>query len=571
MNRAIEIFMQKVKQSKLSIPAWALIASAALLVLLFTIILVRDIKRQEALTAKLLIEKGEAIIRSLEAGARTGIGLKWGAFELQKLLMETAQQPGVDYIIITSADGTILADSEPALIGDIYEPGFDLKTTINENITYWRRIPNVNGADTFEVYRRFITYPKLQRETPPSERIEGYFIFVGLDTSPVVASRSIETKRAILTVTFLCLAGFAGITAIFLAERYRGAKRSITRMQAFSDHLMEQMPAGLIAVNAEGKIVFFNKMAEKITGKKATQTIGKSPSEVLHPLFVEYLTKKGEDTLEEVEFSAEPGRKVFLEITRSLWNDGQETGRLLLFRDVTEMRKLHEEIARNRQLAALGNLAAGVAHEIRNPLSSIKGFATYFRERYQHTPNDAEIAELMLSEVNRLNRVITQLLDLARPPQIIRRRVDMKGLIEESLRLVEERLREKNISLNFDLEEGLFAFIDPDHIRQVFLNVLINAIDALSDGGTLEVKSQSNERGITVIVKDTGSGIKKEDLNRVFDPYFTTKPSGVGLGLAIASRIMESHGGSIRLESEERKGTCVFLHLPHTIDERKSI
>lgn len=554
--------MKKIGRLQISVPMWTIIASGVFLAVLFTIILLQDMKRQETLTTNLLIEKGEAIIRSLEAGARTGIGLKWGTFELQKLLIETAQQPGVDYIIITSADGTILADSEPAHTGYQYEPGFDLKSTVRENTTYWRRIPNVIGADTFEVLRRFVTYPVLQSETPTLQENEGHFIFVGLDMSPVLASRRVETKRAILTITLLCLVALAGIATILLAERYRGAKRSITRIQAFSDHLMEHMPAGLIAVNGEGKIILFNKMAEVITGKKAFQVTGKPVKEALPPLFADFFGRNREGSSEEAEFMPEQEKKFFLEVTSSSWNDGHETGKMLLFRDVTEMRKLHEEIARNRQLAALGNLAAGIAHEIRNPLSSIKGFATYFRDRYREIPGDAQIAELMISEVDRLNRVIAQLLDLARTPRIRKRNADLKKLIEESLRLIEERLKGKNISVNLDLEEGISAFIDPDHIRQVFLNLFLNAIDALSDGGTITVSGQSNEKGITVIVKDTGSGIRKENLHRVFDPYFTTKPTGVGLGLAIVSRIMESHGGSVHLKSEEGKGTSVFLHFP---------
>jgi two-component system sensor histidine kinase HydH len=225
---------------------------------------------------------------------------------------------------------------------------------------------------------------------------------------------------------------------------------------------------------------------------------------------------------------------------------------------------LRKEVERSQRLAAVGSLAAGVAHEIRNPLSSIKGFATYFRQRYSGVPEDVDVADVMIREVDRLNRVITELLEFSRPMALKRKETDLAGLVRGILGTVEGQARDKGITVKADLPSGLFeASIDPDRLTQVLLNLFLNALAAMDKGGVLSVKvARQDEKTLQISVADTGTGIRKEDLGRVFDPYFTTKPSGTGLGLAIVHRIVEAHGGEIRLESEPGKGSNFSLFLP---------
>jgi two-component system sensor histidine kinase HydH len=250
-------------------------------------------------------------------------------------------------------------------------------------------------------------------------------------------------------------------------------------------------------------------------------------------------------------------------------DDGALLGRVVLFRDMTEMRRLKQEITRSQRLASLGSLAAGVAHEIRNPLSSIKGFATYFRERYADNPDDRETAETMISEVDRLNRVITRLLEFARPLTMNRLPTAIQTLIRHALRTVEGQARERGISIETDLPPEIGEIpLDADRISQVLLNLFLNSIAAMDQGGTLRVSlGRRDDRTIRIAITDTGAGIRKEDLPRVFDPYFTTKPSGTGVGLPIVLKIVEAHGGEILLESEPGRGTTATLLLPAPIAE----
>lgn len=226
---------------------------------------------------------------------------------------------------------------------------------------------------------------------------------------------------------------------------------------------------------------------------------------------------------------------------------------------------LERELETSRRLASLGRLAAGVAHEIRNPLSSIKGFATYFKERYRDNPEDRKTSEIMIQEVDRLNRVITQLLEFARPPVIQKKRTSLQRLIQHSFKMIERQTSAKQIELYSQLSPEVREMdVDPDGINQVLLNLYLNAIEAMDQGGTLSV-SLSHDPGsswVKIAVSDTGAGISKQDLEHVFDPYFTTKQSGTGLGLAIVHKIIEAHRGEVRVESDMGRGTTVTVLLP---------
>jgi len=229
---------------------------------------------------------------------------------------------------------------------------------------------------------------------------------------------------------------------------------------------------------------------------------------------------------------------------------------------------LKKEIAISQRLASLGNLAAGIAHEIRNPLSSIKGFATFFKERYRDRPEDKKTADIMIQEVDRLNRVISQLLEFARPMDINKQRVSIHMVIQDTLKMIEGQAKEKEIIIHADLSPDVGeVFIDSDKITQVFLNLYLNAIEATQRGGALSViLSPQNERTIRIDISDTGRGIDPNELAHVFDPYFTTRPTGTGLGLAIVHKIIEAHDGEIRVDSVKGKGTTLSIFLPTEIE-----
>jgi two-component system sensor histidine kinase HydH len=246
-------------------------------------------------------------------------------------------------------------------------------------------------------------------------------------------------------------------------------------------------------------------------------------------------------------------------------DDGIFLGHIILFRDMTEVQNLKREVETTQRLASLGRLAAGIAHEIRNPLSSIKGFATYFRDRYRENPEDEKTAQIMVQEVERLNRVIGELLEFARPVAVKAKPVSINRLIQHSLRMIESQAQENNVEIHTNLSPDIKDYpLDQDRINQVLLNLYLNAIEAMDKGGTLSISlsRDGDSGGITISVSDTGRGIDKKDLDHIFDPYFTTKQSGTGLGLAIVHKIVSSHKGDVKVSSKPGRGTMVTIHLP---------
>jgi two-component system sensor histidine kinase HydH len=388
---------------------------------------------------------------------------------------------------------------------------------------------------------------------------------------PIEAARKQDTTNTILLASILLLIGFAGVVSLFLAQAYRSTRTSLTRIKAFSDNVVERMPVGLVALDGNGRIISFNQAAEATLRLSSDQVTGRAASEVLPRQVLDLVAALKDSTRtaigREFDWTFRDGSLVPLDVTLSSLKgeDGTLWGTIILCRDLTEVQSLKREVETTRRLASLGRLAAGIAHEIRNPLSSIKGFATYFKERYRDNPDDQKTSEIMMQEVDRLNRVITQLLEFARPPAIQKKRASLQSLIQRSLKMIESQTSAKGIQVLSDLPSNIQGVdLDPDGINQVLLNLYLNAIEAMERGGTLTVSLSKREGSpwVKLTVSDTGTGISKEDLEHVFDPYFTTKQTGTGLGLAIVHKIIEAHRGEVRVESEVGRGTTVFVLLP---------
>jgi two-component system sensor histidine kinase HydH len=368
----------------------------------------------------------------------------------------------------------------------------------------------------------------------------------------------------------LLLLACSGIVFLLLAQGYRSTRASLSRVQAFSGTLVEHMPIGLVALDARWNIVIVNPEAEALFGEAVAGSVGASALDRLPEPVLEVV--RAADAAagaveQEVRCSAGAGGDVPMEVGCSRLTDenGGALGFVILLKDLTELRFLRKEVERNRRLATVGRLAAGVAHEIRNPLSSVKGFATYFKERYREIPEDQEIVRIMIGEVDRINRVVGQLLDFSRPVTLSRKPTDLQTLLRDSLKQVESQARAAHCPVELSIPGSLpLVNVDTDRIRQVLLNLYLNALEAMAAGGRLTVSAAAVATGkeVTVRVSDTGSGIGPDQLPHIFDPYFTTKSTGTGLGLAIAHNIMEAHGGSIAVDSRPGGGSVVTLSLP---------
>jgi two-component system sensor histidine kinase HydH len=570
------------------VPLWIFIGTVLILIPVFTVLTVENINRQKENTVRLLVEEGAALIRSFEAGARTGMmGHMMGGFKLQHLLTETAQQPDIIYLMVTDGRGNIAAHSDLDQVGQIYGRDLDFKKIYETKSVQWRRVQTADGREAFEVYRRFDPAGLPWGRSPGRMRAQQHmmhssqrgqqnpsgpqFIFVGLDNEAILSAQMADSRHTIIMAVVLLLVCVSGILLLFMTQSYRATRASLVRIKAFSDNLVENMPIGLIALDNQRRIASFNPVAQSILGLSSNRIIGQAADAVLpNEIFseIEGMVPTSDVVEREIDCFLDNGDRLALSFSASPLHDGEKRplGFVLLLKDLREVQALRKEILRNQRLASVGRLAAGVAHEVRNPLSSIKGFATYFKERYREKPEDQQIAGIMIQEVDRLNRVIGQLLDFARPIKIDPKKVSILQLIADALKLVEAQAEEKNIRIESHVAERLQdASIDKDRINQVLLNLFLNALEAMETGGRLSVDADTDEEGNWILfqVSDTGHGIPEENQAKVFDPYYTTKSAGTGLGLAIAHNIVEAHGGGIDVASTAGKGTTFTVRIPN--------
>jgi two-component system sensor histidine kinase HydH len=552
---------------------WVVIGAIAVMAIVFAVMALAHFQRQKEQAVELLIEKGATLIRSFEAGLRSPLSIKEGTFGLQKLLMETAQQPDIDYIIVAASNGNIIADSDPSQVGDKYGLDLDGALIALSKETKWRQVTNPGGAGTFEVYRGFFPLEKYTEDKMSSKGkvkskgINNLVIYVGLNMAAIEKATKEDTQNTIIIALILLLIGSSAIVSLFLAQAYRLTRTSLSRITIFSEALVKNMPIGLIALDDSGQIVICNEKAQAILNVSCSDALGKQATTILPgPLknLLEELPEQGGLLERDIKLTSSDGKDQIWEIIAAgLMDEGIPAGRILLVHDATAIRELEKEVTKSRHLTSIGSLAAGVAHEIRNPLSSIKGFAVYLKERLSGNLEDKKTAEVMIQEVERLNRVISQLIEFARPLELKKEKTRFSDLVRHTVKLIDAEARKNKITIDMEIDtDAPLIEVDPDKIKQVLLNVFLNSLAAMKRGGKLVIMLLPGESYLSVIISDTGMGIEKTDLPRIYDPYFTSKPAGTGLGLAIVQKIMEAHGGHINVESTAGQGTKIFLLFP---------
>jgi two-component system sensor histidine kinase HydH len=572
---------------------WIIIGSVSILLIVVVVLAYQNYSREKKYMSRILSEKGAAIIKAVEAGARTGMmGMMWGGQQVQTLLEETARLPDVFYISVVNSNGLVLASSNRGLIGTQMSGGLPEKGLDKPDSTNWRYKRIDDQRNAFEVYRSF--RPVSHRDTWMGDRMRqmmqgrgrmmgsdndwcmpsasgdsDQIILVGLDPQPFEEGRKEDIRNTAIISGVLILLGLAGFISMFWMQGYRSAKKSLQDTSAIKDQVVTSLPVGLIATDKDGKIAFYNSAAERITGLDLAQARGKEPDSVLpsHLCGLKESLDLGESINEkemECEFTENKIVPVSISASEIINEEGQFVGQVLIIRDLGEVRRLQGEIRRKEKLAAIGGLAAGVAHEIRNPLSSIKGIASYYKSKFEDGSEDKEMAGVMIEEVDRLSRVISELLEFARPTKLNKKLSDMNELLKHSTRLVEQEAAAKKVDIQLNLtSDSIEADVDPDRLTQCFLNLFLNALQAMESGGRLTVSSSTGANGnVAIDIKDNGSGISAEGLSKIFDPYFTTKPKGTGLGLAIVHKIIEAHQGQIKVRSTIGQGTVFSIALP---------
>ncbi len=356
----------------------------------------------------------------------------------------------------------------------------------------------------------------------------------------------------------------------------------VQNARIYNEILLQNLTTGVVAADADGRITVFNQEAAQIAGLNTNggeRTVGDLPAP-LRDIIQTTLTSGERQEDREVELRAAAGSTFARASSATFRGQGGELlGALMVVTDITALKRLELQIRRSDRLASLGTLSAGMAHEIKNPLVSIKTFAQLLPERYQESDFRATFSSLIVHEIDRIDSLVNQLLRFARPAKPLLRPMHVHEVLEKTFQLVQHRLYQKEIKINRMFEASLDTIrADSDQMEQVFLNFFLNAMDAMKRGGELTVETEirtgdslvtrllpadeERHEALCISIRDTGEGIKKEDIARVFDPFFTTKDFGTGLGLSVVHGIIEEHGGQIEVESDVAKGTVFHIFLP---------
>lgn len=359
----------------------------------------------------------------------------------------------------------------------------------------------------------------------------------------------------------------------------------LASLQTLHERTVESLMSGLLTMDENGRVTSFNVEAERIVGLRRDQVIGSDLEGVL-PGLRDVLSTAGEEsqrTRIRMLFVNQRGNSLHLGIGSYVLRDssGHPTGQVVIFQDVSDVVEMEKDLKRSERLAAIGELSASIAHEIRNPLAAISGAIQLMARGAEEDTDDAKkLTQIVEREVERLNLLITDFLQFARPGIARPEEIRVQGVVDEVLEMY-EATRPENICVEEEIDTGTDAYADPAQLRQILWNLLLNASQAMPEGGTLKIVAHavlpgpqgldSADRLETVekpvwteiAVFDQGVGMPADIVDRVFDPFFTTKPGGTGLGLATVHRIIQDHGGSVRIErAGDGWETVVRIRIP---------
>ena len=483
---------------------------------------------------------------------------------LGRLIQNLGENKEVAYIVLQDEQGLISASKNVTTISSLQSDPFlqeALRSTGPRS-----RITSFAREDVFEVVKPF---------TVGDEPFGLIRVGLKMDVAKLAVKRTMQ--RAVVVAFGFVVLGLILFNFLVSNQNYELLTDAYAKIKTYTGNILENMADAVVAVDREGHITVFNRAAEQLFGRPSRDAVGKSCQEIIgtqSSALDETLATGREVQDREVTYTLD-GRERILSVTTRLLRTpkGEIDSAVAVIKDLTEQKALQERLRRQEKLTAMGELASGVAHEIRNPLNAISIIAQRFAYEFTPTQNEKEYRELAQSVVTasrQVSAIIERFLEFARPPALNLHRHALNDVVHQAVALVESQARAKGLHLEFSDAEPLELALDSEQMQEVFVNLLQNAVQATPAGGRISVRLRREEEQAVVEIADTGTGIPPEHLSRIFDLYFTTKPDGTGMGLSVSHRIVIEHGGRIDVHSRVGEGSTFRVVLPLERNEGQS-
>jgi len=586
--------------------------------------------RQRAAIIDEVQRRGEVLAKNLAALA-SGPLLLYNFTALEQYAARVADDPDVEYAIILDAEGRVAASSEsPGHIGSVPDDPVARRAaaaatllvqerTVTGQVFYDFAVPVEVHGQRWGTVRVGLSKRRVEAEIAKTRRelavLAAIVLVAGALASALVARRIARPVRQLaegaaaisrgelaprieamtsdeigrLAVAFNHMASQLLQQRTALEAAHAELERrfaELSDLKSYTDHILGSLVNGIVTVDLDGRIVTLNTAAERLTGCRLSDIRGRAFAEALGALpdlgevLGQTLASGVGGTVVSVGLTRPDGTTVPIELTTAPLRgaEGQSLGVVAILRDLTAVRQLEEQLRRSDRLAALGTLAAGLAHEIKNPLTSVLTFSRHLSRRFADERFRLRFQNVVPRELERINGIVEGLLRLARPTRLTPAPVDVTELLEHAVELYGNQIESRQITVIRDYVPGLPSIqADRDHLYQALVNIVANALDAMGEGGTLTVRAgpaaegadplpalgrPSPGRRVRIQIEDTGVGIPADQVPNVFNPFFTTKPSGTGLGLALVHKVVEDHGGTVTLKSLPGGGTAFAVELP---------
>lgn len=566
--------MIHVAKKKFYVPALSILVVAIILLVLTGISTYQNLDRQSSVAMDFIHQQGLAILDAVEAGARVGISMHmWREDSIQKLIDEVGSNKDIAYIYMVDRRGQISHHSNAEeFIRMRVAPGSPDDHQLSAEVKILK-----NGEKIYELSKQFsIPDPTAQhmmmgrmvQSNPTGERI-----VLGLKMDFLQMARKSDSHHAMMMAGIVIALGSAAIFFTFMIQNYYLVEKTLRQTQDYTSQVISSLSSGIISIGPTGNITAYNDRALKFLRMDASRIKALRLSEVLdfNAIGIDRTLSEGITLLDrEINFGSDGTNSVPLSIsvTPLTTETGSWDGAVIQIRDLSQIKKLEELVRRSEKLAAVGELAAGIAHEIRNPLSSIRGFTQFLGRNFEEGSSEKACSTIVIKEIDRINNVVSDLICFANPMKPDFRQVDLNRLIRHTLSLIEADAKAQRIVVDSELDLNLPKIpLDEGQMTQVLLNIVLNAIQAIGTDGRLTVTTTMSEdnNNVCISVEDDGPGMSEDISVRIFDPYFTTHENGTGLGLPIVHKIVENHAGNIHITSPpngKQSGCSVSIEIP---------